>query len=304
MKTSIYILLLIAFGCNHNVRKTFSNDETSDVKVVLLAGQSNMAGAANYDALPVDLKKRIEIIAQRVFLSINGKEPKPLSSEYSEYQMNKRGFGNVFGPEMFLGLTLAERYPNQKFLFIKRTQGGTALHGAWNPEWSAEKAASVEKESFKRELQLYKEHHEQINEQLKALQDKGKSFEIIGMCWMQGENDAAKEVAARNYQTNLEKLISGYRTEYKSSELPFIMGQINSSYGRFPEGPEMVRMAMVNIADTDKYTFVVKTSMDKSWMDFPKHEDNVHYNHVGQMRLGTAFGNRLIEMIHEFPGRK
>lgn len=293
LKNLFYFLsILLIIGCNQTVRKNISTTEKYDVQVILLAGQSNMAGCGNYDELNDELKKRINKASERVSLIINGKPAKPLTHSYSEYQKNKRGFGNVFGPELFLGLTLAEKYPNQEFLFIKKSQGGTSLYGAWNPEWTAEKAAAVEKEGFKRDLQLYNQHHQQIKAQIAMLKKAGKTYKIVGLFWMQGENDAAKEIAARSYEVNLKKLIAGYRTTFNVSDLPFVMGQINSSYGRFKEGPEMVRTAMVDVAKADENVAVVKTSMDRSWSDFPKHIDNVHYNHIGQMRLGIAFAEK------------
>lgn len=294
----LFFLLFSLLSCHSATSTKIASTENQDVHVILLAGQSNMAGAANYDALDDKLKKRIEKAAQTVQLSVDGNAPKPLSPKYSDYQQNKRGFGNVFGPELFLGLTLAEKNPQQEYLFIKKAQGGTALEGAWNPEWTAEKAAAVEKEGFKRDLQLYKTHQQQIKQQLALLEKAGKSYKIVGMFWMQGENDAAKEVAAKNYEVNLKKLIAGYRREFNVPDMPFIMGQINSSYGKFKKyGPEMVRNAMLNVAKADKKVAVIETSMDRSWSDFPKHTDNVHYNHVGQMRLGIAFAEEFYEVV-------
>ncbi len=294
----LFICLLTFAQCNPSASKKIALSEgTKDVIVMLLIGQSNMAGAGNYDALDATVKKRIEKISDRVSLSINGKPPIPLTYSFSKYQKKKRGFGNIFGPELFLGLTLAEKFPNQDFLFVKRSQGGTALYGAWNPEWTAEKAAAVEKKGFKQNLQLYNESLTQLNAQLTNLKKTGKTYKIKGIFWMQGENDAAKEIAARSYEVNLKKLISSYRTELKLPELAFVMGQINSSYGKFSDGPEMVRQAMVNVAKSDRNVGLIKSSMDRTWSDFPKHDDNVHYNHIGQMRLGKAFAKEWITLL-------
>ena len=35
---------------------------------------------------------------------------------------------------------MAEKYPNDEFIFIKRSVGGTSLYGCWNPDWTYEKA--------------------------------------------------------------------------------------------------------------------------------------------------------------------
>ncbi|MRT91973.1 sialate O-acetylesterase [Ancylomarina sp. 16SWW S1-10-2] len=293
MKRISLILIVFQFLISPSFASTKTKCENV-VHVVLLAGQSNMAGAGNFDELDEKVKQKIKEIGKRVHLSINGESPKPLSCIFSQYQKNKRGFGNVFGPEIFLGLTLAEQNPTQEYLFIKTSQGGTALYGAWNPEWTAEKAMAVEVKGFKRDLKLYSLHQSHIKKNLQRLTEEGKAYKIIGMCWMQGENDAAKEVSSRSYKENLIKLIKGYRSEFNVPEMPFVIGQINSSYGSFPAGPEMVRKAMVSVAESDVNASCIRTSMDKSWSDYPKNDDNVHYDAEGQTRLGRAFAKELM----------
>lgn len=287
MKKTFQILaiLLITVSCSAK----------EPIKIILLAGQSNMAGAGNYDALTKNQKDRIEKAAKHITFICDGEE-KPFSAIYSQYQEDKRGYGNVFGPELFMGVTFTEKYPDQEFIFIKRAQGGTSLYGAWSPEWSKEKSMQVEK-GFKQDLKLVEEHCSSIDKELSALKNKNKPYKIIGMAWMQGENDAAKEVSARSYEKNLLAFIAYYRQRYDMPAMPFVMGQINSRYGRYADGPTVVRQAFVKVAEADDNCSVILTSTDTTWNDFPKTSDNVHYNHIGQMRLGTKMGEALIEMI-------
>ena len=189
---------------------------------------------------------------------------------------------------------MAEKYPDKEFLLIKTSHGGTALYGAWNPDWTAEKAKAVEKGEFKQNLKLYTEHLNSIHKNIEILKEGGKSYQIFGMAWMQGENDAATEVSANSYQENLVKLISCYRAEFKVPNMPFVIGQINSRYGEFKDGPKVVRQAMENVANADENVGIIKTSIDTSWSDFPKHSDNVHYNEEGQKRLGIAMANEML----------
>lgn len=293
LKLLILSLLIMTLGL---INPVLAKEKTKQkVQVILFGGQSNMEGAGNYNDLDSLLKERIKKIAPRVMYSNDGKAPQALSFYFSQYQKDKRGFGECFGPELLVGLTLAEMHPDQEYLFVKTSHGGTALYGAWNPEWTKEKAMAVETGEFKQGLKLYSTHLLSIKDNLKRLTDAGKNYEIVGMFWMQGENDAAHEVSARSYKVNLTKLINAYRTELEVMDMPFIMGQINSSYGKFKEGPEMVRKAMIDVSETMKNVAVIKTSMDKSWSDFPKHTDNVHYNAEGQKRLGIAFALKLSE---------
>ena len=269
----------------------------NDIQVVLLAGQSNMAGAGNYNELDDATRVRIEQVAPRVLLSLAGKPPKPLSYAVSKFHEGKYGFAETFGPELFAGLTLAEKNPSQEYLFVKTAHGGTALYGAWNPDWSAEKAAAVENNEQKRTTQFYNLHIEHTRSNLTRLEHEGKQYRIVGALWMQGENDAAREISAKSYEENLIALIKAYRNDLDEPKMPFVIGQINSTYGKFREGPKMVRNAMAQVSDSVPHAALIRTSTDPSWADYPKHPDNVHYNTEGQERLGRAFALALLSEI-------
>jgi len=281
----IFLLIFSLSSCAQN----------KDVCIVLLSGQSNMAGHGNYEALDKSVKKRIKKVANRVFLSTSEKDSKPLSYYTSETE--KYNFNKHFGPELFIGLTLAEAYPNQEFLLIKKAVGGTSLFGAWSTEWTVEKADLAERGSRK-EMELFQANLQLIDSNLKRLTSEGKSYKIIGLAWMQGESDTNKEITASSYKENLQKLIKGYRKHLNLKELPFIVGQVNPLPRKFKEGPAMVRNGMEEIALTDSNVEIVKTdvSLTKEWKDFPKHTDNLHYNTEGQKRLGTAFATKTITL--------
>ncbi|WKB80516.1 sialate O-acetylesterase [Cellulophaga lytica] len=266
-----------------------------NVQVVLLAGQSNMAGAGNYDLLDAITKNRIAKASKTVLLSFNGADAKPLSY-YDNKPTEKYNFKKRFGPELLLGVTLAEKYPNKKFVLIKRSRGGTSLYGAWSPNWSLEKSKAVEKGEEKQQAKLYSMHIQDIQRIVTSITQKGNTYNIMGLCWMQGENDAAKEVAASSYKTNLKELYNAYKKDLNVEKLPFVIGQINSTYGRFKEGPEMVRQAMIDFCKENNSAILLKTTTNRKWKDYPKHTDNVHYNAEGQKRLGIAFGKKLIEL--------
>ncbi|MCL5245319.1 sialate O-acetylesterase [Cellulophaga sp. 20_2_10] len=265
------------------------------VKVILLSGQSNMAGAGNYDNLDSEIKNRIVKASKTVRLSFNGEEAKPLSY-YDNKPSEKYNFKNRFGPELLLGVSLAEKYPNQEFLVVKKSMGGTALYGAWNPNWTLQKSEAVEKGEKKHHLKLYSTHIQDIKQNLDLIEKEGKTYTIIGLCWMQGENDAAKEVSARSYKVNLKELHNAYKRDLNLEKLPFVIGQINSTYGRFKEGPDMVRQAMADFCKENKNAILLKTTTNRKWKDYPKHTDNVHYNAEGQKRLGIAFGKKIIKL--------
>ncbi len=271
--------------------------QRAPVQVVLLGGQSNMVGAGDYDEIDEQTRARIEAVSERVFYSLDPGPVRQLTytpnKPSEKYQFTKR-----FGPEIMIGVTLAEAYPDKEFLLVKTAQGGTALYGAWNPDWSAEKAEEVENTELKRTTPFYAKHIAHTKKALAYLKQAGKAYEVVGVAWMQGENDAAKEVSSRSYAANLKNLISSYRRDMEAPEMVFVAGQINSHYGRFAEGPEMVRGAMLEVEAQDKNIAIVRTRADAPWTDFPKHDDQVHYNTQGQLNLGTALGEKLVALLN------
>lgn len=282
LRPTLPIALLLLFSSSLQASET--------VHVVLLGGQSNMVGVANYDDLSDEDKKRVNAVSARVQISRDGRSAASLSYVNSKGDAKKR-----FGPELFIGVTLAEANPKQEYLFIKTARGGTSLYGAWNPDWSAKKAMEVEKGTEKQTKKYYNLHLAAIRDNLEKLERKNRPYRIIGMAWMQGENDAAREVSARRYEANLKKLIAGYRRELDIHDLPFVCVQINSVYGDFPAGPKMVRKAFVNVAEADPKVEVIRTMAERPATDFPK-VDGTHYNAEGQKRLGIAMAKALLGM--------
>lgn len=182
-----------------------------------------MGGAGNYEELSNDTKLQISEISQRFSLINNSNTALPLSFGLSKFHLKKYGFEKFFGPEIFLGLTLAEKYSNQEFVFIKRSQGGTSLYGAWNPDWDSKKSDIAENQEFKKKMKLCESHITMVQNCLDSLKNIGKVPVIIGMCWMQGENDAAIEVCAVNYRENLTNLIKHYRDYFNLPNMPFVI---------------------------------------------------------------------------------
>lgn len=276
------LISLLCFGCSH----------ASETKVVLLAGQSNMAGQGNFDALDENTKQRIESASSRVFISEGGKVPKPLTYK-TRPKSDKYQFENAFGPELMVGVALAERYPNSKFLLIKHARGGTSLEGAWNPNWDAQKAKKMEK-GPKQSVKLYSEHVEHIKKNLSRMASAGENAKVIGLVWLQGENDAKSKDSANKYKDTLQQLVSAYRSEF-NQQMPFVFAQTNSRYGE-QGAAAIVRQRMAEYPKLDANSIMIPTSTDTTWPDYPKHTDNVHYNAEGQKRIGEALGKALITL--------
>ena len=177
---------------------------------------------------------------------------------------------------------------------MKTAVGGTALYGAWNPHWSADKMAFIERDEKKRKLKLIEQHHHTIRHHLATL---NKPYQIVGMAWMQGETDTRTQESSSHYLRNLTTLIADYRHAFQTPEMPFVMGQVNMVRSHYKPGITKVREAIATLARQDPYSSMVATSLDPSWSDFPKHKDNTHYNTQGQQRLGTAMAHKLMPYL-------
>ncbi|ANW95292.1 hypothetical protein AXE80_02870 [Wenyingzhuangia fucanilytica] len=288
---SIALLTFSTISC----RTQSKINSKEEVHIVLLGGQSNMSGVGHFKSLDEETISRINALSNRVMLSDTQlKKLIPLSELKNQIWGKDRRSKN-FGPELFLGLTLAEKHPKQKYLFIKTAHGGTALYGAWNPNWSLEQSQAIERGEYKQGLKLYKIHINQIKAQLARLVSEGKTYKILGMVWMQGENDGALDVSAKNYGKNLKELLASYRRDLNLPNLPFVAGQTNSHYG-VKGGSDMVRQGFLDFEKSEDHVAVIKTLRDSPYTDFPKHSDNVHYNAEGQKRFGIAFAKALMTL--------
>ncbi|WP_172665940.1 sialate O-acetylesterase [Flammeovirga sp. OC4] len=267
---------------------SFSQDK--EVYVVLLGGQSNMAGRGQFQELSSHNKERANEASKYVSIASGSTTLAPLSYTASgKRQVN-------FGPELFIGIRLHEHYPNRKFILIKEAQGGTSLYGAWHPQWTQERALIGERDAKRQKMKLYAKHTQAIKTVIEQLKTQNKTIKFVGMCWMQGEKDSRLEVTATEYGQNLQLLIQSYRQTFDVKNLPFVFGQINCPpRTKFPKGTAILRQQMANVSNSEDNIYMIPTSMQADWKDFPKREDNVHYNTQGQELLGTAFGNCLIE---------
>jgi hypothetical protein len=255
------------------------------IKVFILAGQSNAEGRADGELVTGEDRNRLNAAAERVQLAYNGEpvsglrvvEPVPgIAKSYNRKL--------IFGPELFFGITLAELWPDERILLIKRTQGGTSLYGCWNPDWDAEKAAAMKEED---EPKLYEILTNDIREILSAYDPD--EYELCPMLWVQGETDADNESAATAYGGNLERLIQSIREDTGREDLPFLMFQVGS--GKVVEGMQRVARDVPNAT-------LLPQSQDPDSPHFYDKMENGHYNYAGLKKLGRRFAETYVGLIN------
>ena len=293
-KAVVVLFLILTLVFTFDAR----SQEVKKTKVLIFAGQSNMDGKGDGLMLNKNELKDLKIAGKKVkfvFDSSMGRiNDNPITSIRGDLQLTdplpqhkkKYRISKSFGPELFLGIELNKAYPNQDFLFIKRSQGHTSLHGSWNPEWDREKAAIFNEEKYPK---LYYELLELIDSQVKNL--KKDSFEITGVFWVQGEKDSSiknyGDIPSKNYYKNLKNVVTSLRTHLNLEKLPFFILQVGS-------GEVVASMKRLSKEDKNVY-FIPQEFNPKSKYFYPKYKHKWngvpvgHYNYEGMKKIGIRF---------------
>lgn len=278
MKLYINFIILLFFWTGINAQE---NLQSKKVKVFLLAGQSNMDGRAKASDLLESDKLRLKNAQKNVTLYYNFDEGNPLdTTKVATHIAKKFGANYLFGPELFFGIEMSEKYPEHQIVLIKRSRGGMSLYGAWNPNWSLEKATLIKEEN---QPKLYEEF---VRYSKKILSNYNtNNYELCGMLWVQGESDSGKKGGVKpseTYQENLTHLITSVRKDFKHSQLPFLLFQV---------GHGKVVKAMQNIAENDKNVVLIPQEKNKnSKFYFERNPAPIgHYKTNAMKKIGTYF---------------
>lgn len=252
---SLCVTSVVALGNNCEVlknhdRKGNPHSDNHALKVFVLAGQSNMVGSrSNPELLPDGMKRPNTNI-----LFFDGDDWVTMVPGVTERQ--------GFGPE-FTFAKVMQQALGEPIGIIKHSHGGTNLANHWHP---ARKP---------RQSRFYRQLLDKVSN-ASALRD----IQILGMCWMQGESDAAEVEYAEAYSNNLEMLVRELRLEFNNSEMVFVCGRINSPLERFPV-TNTVRKAQSQL-DMPGYMMV---DLD----DLTMVSDNLHFDTEGIMEMGRRF---------------
>lgn len=282
MKVIYNFLLIFFIGCLYSYSQIQLSDDK--INVFIFAGQSNMAGAANASNLTKVDVKDLENAQRNISFVNNGNKSIPLNvTTPPAWKRKKFQLDSCFGPEIFFGIELSKKHPNKKFLFIKRSKGGSSLYGSWNSNWTKDKAQYVG------ELNKPKLFYELINDVDRELSKYDKSdYQIMAMLWVQGESDSSQKwgpLPSDTYADNLKDLIQNSRSKLKSSKMPFIIMQV---------GSKKISNAMKQVSEELKnVTFIAQNKDRTSFNYLPRLKDNIHYNYFGMKKIGILFSNNF-----------
>jgi len=235
------------------------------VHVVLLGGQSNMAGRAATDGLPEALQGEQGDV--RIFYAGQG------SVQTDSLVPLQPGTGAQFGPEVTLGRTLADAFPGRRYALIKYARGGTNLFDQWDPASGAEYATFLDT----------------VDRGLRALEDEGLTPRIEGMVWHQGESDAVEGRTTEEYAADLTEFVEAVRADVSgASGMRFVVGRLSEL--QLPgdgAGRDAIQDAQLQVAAADPDVGIVFTD------SFRLAADNLHYDAMGQHAMGVRFAQAL-----------
>ena len=287
-KHSFFILLFLPFSC------VSLGQIPKKTKVFILAGQSNMDGRGDASNLSEAEMKLLSNASQKIYFVYKGTVGEGNAIRYKgaldftnpwSFVKKKFRIEKCFGPELFFGIELVKNHPKHDYLFIKRSQGGTSLYGAWNPNWSFEKASFFNEQD---KPKLYQDFINLVDAELAKLNTD--SYEIVGMLWVQGETDSNTingSIAADTYHQNLENLVNSVRGHYHIPNLPFLILGV---------GSKKVQKAMFEVSKKLNNVSFIERSHDVNNINYTpiythkwKDKPVGHYNYEGMKKIGQLF---------------
>lgn len=301
----LFLFILIFFIGAHDSTIVQPQKKT---KVFLLAGQSNMDGRGDASKLSEAEIKLLANASQKIHFIYKGTVGEGNAIRYNgpldftnpwNFVKQKFRVEKCFGPELFFGVELVKNHPEHDYLFIKRSQGGTSLYGAWNPNWSVGKARFFNEQD---KPKLYKDFIDLVDAELAKLQPD--SYEIIGMLWVQGETDSNTSngpTATDTYQENLENLINSVRGHYNIPELPFLILGVGSK--KVQNSMVQVSNKLTNVSFIERSQDVNKSNYTPIYTHKWKGKAVGHYNYEGMKKIGQLFyknySDNYLQSIHQ-----
>jgi hypothetical protein len=266
--------------------------------VFLLGGQSNMSGVGGYSGYIHDSSPWSDPPYNKADAPCPAPYDKPLPAvRFWNFGYGKKpadfvnapqagdgwvdlrpGFGyraDQFGPELSFGHRLHQQLPDDDIYLIKHAIGGTSLAGDWNPD-------------PKNTGPQYKTFKQRVDAAMANLKKAGKDPTIVGMIWMQGENDSTVPEQAKAYRQNLKKLVARVRADFNTPDMMFVLGRISrmSKLWATPENLELVRKTQEDVARIVGNAKWIDTD-DLKWGYYG------HYGTKGQIELGIRFAEQF-----------
>ena len=273
-----------------------------DVRVFILAGQSNMEGQA-----VVDLKGKDYNEGKGTLVDFLGKEAgarfrgvlknadgswRTRDDVFVRYDRERNpslkgplgiGFavygGHHFGPELMCGHVLGDAN-DDPVLLIKCAWGGKSLVKDYRPPSAGGETGPY----YLRMVSQVREALRDMEKDFPAL--RGRTPRLSGLVWYQGWNDGIDpRKAVPEYASNLAHLIRDLRKEFAVPDLPVVVGELTGPWRDAP--PEWERLRAAQKSVTLQPEFAATTAFAPTRDSVRRAEDSPNPGH-GHHEFGNA----------------
>lgn len=298
------LLLFCAIGL-FSLSGISQNLKKETFRLFFLGGQSNMEGHGLNSELPDSLSGTIENVWIFHGFPIGDENKKGGLGKWDNLKPgNGAGFSsdalsnklsNKFGPELSFGKKLAQLYPGEKIAIIKYARGGSSIdslaareYGSWEIDYKGLGG-----------INQFDYFLTAVNGALSIRDIDGNGIEDVlvpsGIIWMQGESDAVSTVdVAKNYYSNLKRLMDLMRAVFHDDELAVVIGKISDSgmdnNGKTWKYGELVQFAQEEYVRKDKKAVIVRDTQKYQY------SDPWHYNSEGYIDLGKKFAEAIYRL--------
>lgn len=236
------------------------------------------------------------------------------------------------GPEYGFGLSIAQKVDGS-ILLIKTSWGGKSLNYDFRPPSAGpyelsdkDKAKSNADEIQKNAGQFYRLMNESVHRVLDNLPenhpayDPAAGYEIAGFVWFQGFNDQFDPAFRANYKDNMVAFIKDVRREYKTPQMPFVIGVLGTDQTKEKVDKNAVSVGQReatatpefkgNVVSVESYLEYALDSLkvyDAGWQknyyewDLVGSDRPYHYLGSGKffVRVGDAFATAMTSLMQK-----
>lgn len=282
---SLLLLMCCGFmaGCAKKIDVSLNFEFTTsipdgaqkNVKVVILAGQSNATGFAHTsilkDKLPSDKYEEFVNGYDNVYINYNTENGARTSNGFVRTSVEAEQY---FGPEIGLAEGLSKS--DDTYIILKYSYSGTRLYAHWNKGNNC----------------LYEGLIAFVNASIQFLKDNNYNPEIKAFLWMQGEGDSTKKSSAKKYYDNTKNFVNNLRNDL--GDFRFVDAGINNS----EEWKEYktINQAKENFSKTSNNNHYFDTisqgivSNEEPYGNV----DTAHYDSLSMIKLGQLFAHHTL----------
>ena len=259
------------------------------VKVILLMGQSNATGVGHIEYLQKNTTPeqyaRYEAGFDSVLINFSlDNNHNSSKGEFTSVDLGCSILPTYFGPEVGMAERFSEAWGDEKVIILKYTYSGTSLYYQW--------LAKGERGSIYGAMKKF------VDTYMNALRNQGYDARLGAVCWMQGESDAASDIATKWYYKAQSNFISYLREDFakyaEDSGICFIDAGISDS--GYWKGYKTVNKAKETIAAESNLNYYFST-LDAGLTYHLEPADNpdlAHYDSLSTLKLGHLFGDYVI----------